>query len=132
MAPLRLWAARLAPACAAGARGAVLAVKAADPPEPEFSRVAAVGNEKRVRIELLATADECAALAARFGWSSLEGLKATVMLARVDSRDRHRVAGKMSGVLTRKGASGESVTLTVTAEEFESFYREGNFSHLFC
>jgi hypothetical protein len=97
-------------------------MKGGKPVGPEFTRVVSISREKRVVISLRATDEECAALAARFGWASMRGLEANATLTRVDARDRTKVSGKMTATLERCGLDGALRTLSVEAEPYTSFY----------
>mmetsp|Transcript_13948 Transcript_13948/g.45714 ORF Transcript_13948/g.45714 Transcript_13948/m.45714 type:complete len:206 (+) Transcript_13948:2-619(+) len=103
-------------------RTVALWLKGGKPVGPEFTRVVSISREKRVIISLRATDEECAALAARFGWESMRRLEANATLTRVDSRDRTRVSGKMTATLERRGIDGTLRTLSVIAEPYTSFY----------
>lgn len=107
---------------AVASRAGALWMKGGKPAGPEFTRVVSISREKRTVISLSATDEECAALAARFGWTSMRGLEANATLTRVDSRDRTRVSGKMSATLERLGVDGTLRTLSVQAEPYTSYY----------
>ena len=94
----------------------------------EFSRVVGVAGlgRKATRHALVATDDECTALAGRFGFDALASFKANVSLAVVDKRRmRVRAFGKFDASdVVMDGPLGGSVTLQATGVAFETFFAE--------
>jgi len=106
-----------------------LAVRAAAQPPSEFVRpmgIAALGR-KVTRKDIDATADEFAALAARFDLESLGSLSANVSLSVVDKRRmRVRAKGTMSAsdVVVRGVMGSTPSILQVDGVPFETFFAE--------
>ncbi len=82
-------------------------------PRPEFSRILDLRQMDRRDVELVATAEECARLAERFGLVRIDRLKATLSLSR--DGDNVQATGQLDAQLVQSCAvSAEDLPATVS------------------
>lgn len=96
-------------------------------PAPEFSRPIAVEGitPDKIRHEKIeATAEECAALAARFDLRHLENFKADLDIRRVAGNTAIRVSGKLSADLVQACAVSLQDVHGRIESDFETFFTE--------
>jgi len=74
--------------------------------------------------ELIATPDECAALAKRFECKSIEGLIAKVSIKPKADKMTYHVTGSFTANITQSCIISDKPVVTVVEDEFEAWYRD--------